>query len=106
MRNILYTALHKHLVQYAGNREKLNELYQTFKDHEESTTEAIKFYADLVFNYGVDEDSKLSTINANIVLGIGLTLKSLVNDLELSQYGREYTDIELSRETQGGNHEN
>ena len=46
MRNILHTALREHLAQYAGNREKLNELYQTFKDHEDSTTEAITLYAD------------------------------------------------------------
>ena len=106
MHNILHTALREHLAQYASNHEKLNELYQAFKDSEESTTEAITLYADLVFDYGVDKDSTLSKINATTVIGIGLMLKSLANDLELSQYGREYTDIELSRETQGGNHEN
>lgn len=101
MRNILHTALREHLAQYAGNREKLNELYQTFKDHEKSTTEAITLYADLVFNYGVDEDCTLSTINANTVIGMGLTLKSLCDNLKLSQFGREYTSTALDSVTQG-----
>ena len=105
MRNIIQTALREHLDQYAGNHEKLNELYQAFKDSEESTTEAITLYADLVFDYGVDKDSTLSKINANTVIGIGLMLKSLANDLNLAQYRREYSDIALDRLTQGGNDE-
>ena len=101
MRNIIRTALREHLDQYADNHEKLNELYQAFKDSEESTVEALTLYADLVFSYGVDEDSTLSQINAQTVIGIGLTLKSLCDNLNLSQYGREYTSIALDSVTQG-----
>ena len=101
MRNIIHTALREHLDQYADNHEKLNELYQAFKDSEESTVEALTLYADLVFSYGVDEDSTLSQINAQTVIGIGLTLKSLCDNLNLSQYGREYTSIALDSVTQG-----
>ena len=100
MRNIIHTALREHLDQYADNHEKLNELYQAFKDSEESTVEALTLYADLVFSYGVDEDSTLSQINAQTVIGIGLTLKSLCDNLNLSQYWREYTSTALDSVTQ------
>ncbi len=105
MRSILQTALREHLEQYTSNRERLNELYQKFKDHEESATEAIELYADLIFNYGIDEDSQLSKINAHTVIGMGITLKSLTNDLNLAQYGREYTNNALDQLIQGENHE-
>lgn len=101
MRNILHTALREYLSQYDNNREKLNEYYQAFKDSEENTVEALTLYADLVFSYGVDEDSTLSQINAQTVIGIGLTMKSLCDNLNLSQYGREYTSTALDSVTQG-----
>ncbi|OOF42845.1 hypothetical protein BKK51_12400 [Rodentibacter trehalosifermentans] len=108
MHNIIHTALMEHLNQYENNQEKLNEYYQAFKDCEETTAEAITFYADLVLDYGSNEDSTLSKIDAGCLVGIGLTLKSLCNDLNLSQYGRKSTSIFLDRlaMAQGATNEN
>lgn len=97
MRNILHKALSEHLRQFTHDREQLNALYSTFKEQEESTAEAIAMYAKFIFNYGVHEDSHLSKINAPTVIGIGLTLESLANDLTLAQYGRDFTSISLDR---------
>ena len=105
MHNIIQIALRQHLSQYENNQEKLNEYYQAFKDSEESTVEALAHYADLVFDYGVDQDSSITQIDATIVMGIGMVLKNLANDLSLAQYGREYTNTAIDRLIQGGNHE-
>ncbi|WP_040975393.1 hypothetical protein [Necropsobacter massiliensis] len=106
MHNILQNALCEHLDQNTNDPKKLNEYYQTFKDSEERTAEALAIYADLVFDYGVDKDSTLSKIDAPVVMGIGMVLRSLANDLSLAQYGHEYTSMALDRLTQGGNNEN
>ncbi|OOF47919.1 hypothetical protein BKK52_07585 [Rodentibacter trehalosifermentans] len=97
MRNILHKALSEHLTQFIHDREQLNTLYTTFKEQEESTAEAISMYANLIYNYGIHEDCHLSKINAPTVIGIGLTLNSLANDLTLAQYGRDFTSISLDR---------
>lgn len=105
MHNIIQNALCEYLDQYKNAPEKLNEYYQAFKDSEERTAEALAIYADLVFDYGVDKDSTLSKIDAPVVMGIGMVLKNLANDLSLAQYGHEYTSMALDRLIQGGNHE-
>ena len=103
MRKTLHIALMEHLKKYECDREKLTALYTEFKDAEESTTEALSLYADLVFTYGVDEDGYNSKVTAPAVIGIGLTLRSLANDLSLAQYGRDFSDKALNLLTQADN---
>lgn len=102
MRNILHIALSEHLEQHTNDREKLNEYYQAFKDSEESTGEALALYADLLFCFGVDEDSLTSHVNGQTLIGAGLVLKSLCYELELAQFGRTYTSEALDVLIQGG----
>jgi len=100
MRNTLHIALMEHLKKHECDREKLTSLYTEFKDAEESTAEALSLYADLVFTYGVDEDGYNSKVTAHAVIGIGLTLRSLANDLSLAQYGRDFSGQALDLLTQ------
>lgn len=102
MNNILHLALMEHLKKHEHDREKLTALYTEFKDAEESTAEALSLYADLVFTYGLDEDGN-SKVTAPAVIGIGLTLKSLANDLSLAQYGRDFSGQALDQLTQAEN---
>ena len=105
MRNVLLVALREHLAQFQDNPEKLNRLYQLFKEEEESTTEALGYYADLIFNYAVDENAEMGKIDSAELLGVGAVLKRIHNALTLAQYGRDGTGFYLDK-LAGGEDEN
>lgn len=97
MRNVLLVALREHLAQFKDNPEQLNHLYQLFKEEEENTAEALGYYADLIFNYAVDEDSGNGQIKPYELLGVGAVLKRIYNALTLAQYGRDGTGFYLDK---------
>nr|WP_314739541.1 hypothetical protein [uncultured Haemophilus sp.] len=105
MRNVLLVALREHLAQFKDNPEQLNHLYQLFKEEEENTAEALGYYADLIFNYAVYENSAMSKIDSTELLAVGAVLKRIHNALTLAQYGRDGAGFYLDR-IAGGENEN
>lgn len=105
MRNVLLVALREHLAQFQDNPEQLNRLYQLFKEEEESVAEALGYYAELIFNYAVDEDSENGQIKPYELLGVGAVLKRIHSALTLAQYGRDGTGFYLDK-LAGGEDEN
>ncbi|MBN6075822.1 hypothetical protein HYE60_11320 [Aggregatibacter actinomycetemcomitans] len=83
------------------NQEKMTEYYEQFKRAEEEASEALKMYADLVFNYGVELDSTRGNIDGVVLFGVGSTLRHLCAELDFAQAGREQTDINLNKLAQG-----
>lgn len=57
MRSELHIALNKHLhermEQYGNDKEQLSELYSLFDENSQSTLNALRDFADLLYWYGI-----------------------------------------------------